>query len=242
MRIVRSTILFMIGLAVGCQPSGPDLSVSEIQIPAPDTPIRVDSQLNLNVDVSGTGPFTFHWSADRGTISDPTLPAISYTAPEAPGPVKVTVEVRGKEGQVIRTRNFQIVPGPEAPSGQVTLAHPREGDRVDCEVLAQGTYQPGLQEKIWPVVWVGGRYYPQDEGGKAPRMSNGKWRGTVRFGDCAKPRSEEKPEPPFTLIVVTANEQANRAFEEYLKASSLPGMAELPAGTEPQVEVGVTRK
>lgn len=230
-------------LAIGCTQRESDLSVSEILIPEPDTPIRVNSQLNLNVDASGTGPFQFLWSADRGTISDPTEAAVSYTAPDSPGPVKVTVEVKGGGGQVVRTRNFQIIESLDAPSDKVTLASPQDGDQVSCQVLVEGAYPPELKAKIWPVVLVGGRYHPQDEGQRAPHMANGKWRGTVRFGDCNRPPGQDKG-IPFMLVVVTANDHANQVFEDYVRnaAPSFSGLPALPEGAEPQAEIGVVRQ
>ncbi|HYU31523.1 MAG TPA: hypothetical protein VEW48_05130 [Thermoanaerobaculia bacterium] len=230
----------------GCGKTEPP-RVSEI-LPAVDgsslPPIAAKTQLGMSVEVSGAGPFEFRWSATRGEISDPSRPAILYTAPDTPGPVSVTVEVIGKGGSTLRTRDFNVgaPPSPPPPGDGLTLTNPKEGDQVPCQILAAGTYPPGLTEKIWPVVVVGGRYHPQDEGGRAPRMSDGRWRGTVRFGVCNQPDRDRGV--PFTLMIVTANEKANQAFESYVKnaAPDFAGLDQLPEGADSKVEIGVVRK
>jgi len=125
----------------------------------------------------------------------------------------------------------------------ITLTYPQGDQFVPCENPARGTYPLDLTDRIWPVVYIGNKYHPQDEGGKAPPMVNGNWSGTVRFGDCTKPA--ENKGTPFQLIIVTANEAANKAFEKYLVTArdmGFPGMESLPAGFTEHLRIAVTRQ
>jgi len=126
-----------------------------------------------------------------------------------------------------------------------TLAYPEDGQSVPCENLAQGRYSSDITNLIWPVVYIGNRYHPQDEGGKAPPMFNGKWYGTVRFGDCNKPPDYDRGKA-FQLIIVTVNDVANKAFEDYIArgqaTGTWPGMDSLPEGVKEYVRIVVIRE
>jgi hypothetical protein len=126
----------------------------------------------------------------------------------------------------------------------VTLTAPQNGQTVPCEQIARGTYPPDLTDEIWPIVYVSGRYYPQDNEGQAAQKINGNWLQTVRFGDCSQPQKDVGK--PFQLIVVTANESANAVFENYIKTGRVsgnwPGLIELPPGTNEQVRIVVIRQ
>ena len=139
---------------------------------------------------------------------------------------------------------IEVTRGRSAPTDLVTLTSPQDSQLVDCGILAKGTYSPDITDPIWPVVYVGNRYHPQDEAGQAPPMVNGRWFGTVRFGDCTKPPEHDKGKA-FQLIIVTAGEQCNQAFEDYLtdgRALGFPGMLSLPDDCQEHVRIVVERK
>jgi hypothetical protein len=128
---------------------------------------------------------------------------------------------------------------------KVTLENLQDNQKVPCSNLVGGTFPAGLDKAIWPVVFVGGVYHPQDEGGKAAQKANGRWFQTVRFGDCVNAPKKDIGQP-FHLIIVTANESANAAFELYIangkQTGKWPGMPALPEGAEEQVRVVVIRE
>lgn len=128
---------------------------------------------------------------------------------------------------------------------KVTLENLQDNQKVPCSNLVGGTFPDGLDKAIWPVVFVGGVYHPQDEGGKAAQKANGRWFQTVRFGDCVNAPKKDIGQP-FQLIIVTANESANAAFELYIangkQTGKWPGMPALPEGAEEQVRVVVIRE
>jgi hypothetical protein len=133
-------------------------------------------------------------------------------------------------------------PSPVAP---ITLTSLQDGQSVPCENLARGTYSADIRDHIWPVVYIGNRYHPQDEAGKAPPMVNGNWYGTIRFGDCTKLPDYDKGKA-FQLIIVTADEQANKAFEDYIAREQAigqwPGMDSLPEGVKEYIRIAVIRE
>jgi hypothetical protein len=128
---------------------------------------------------------------------------------------------------------------------RVTLDNLQNNQHVPCENLARGTYPDDLEDAIWPVVFISGRYYPQDDGGKAAQKANGEWYQNVRFGDCTN-NPEVDSGKAFQLIILTANEATNLEFENYFsngrKTGQWPGMKELPAGAEEQVRIIVIRE
>jgi hypothetical protein len=142
------------------------------------------------------------------------------------------------------TAPTKLPPTATPPASAVTLTTPQDGQTVPCQNIARGTYPLDLKDYIWPIVYVAGRYHPQDEGGKAAQKIGGNWLQTVRFGDCTNPKKDVGT--PFQLIIVTANEAANAEFEKYIKAgqasSNWPGMIELPPGTKEQVRIMVIRQ
>ncbi len=219
----------------------PDVGEIEVQ---PSERIPVGETAALTVPASGTG-LAFQWSADQGELSATANPSAVYKAPLTPGRATVTVQVTGDGGSVVRSKTFEIIDKPAAPAPSaeaVTLTSHQDEQTVPCTIVAKGKYSPDVTEAIWPVVLVAGVYHPQGEGGKAPPRANGGWSGTVRFGDCTKP--EETSGQPFLLLVVTADEAANRAFESYIKqgtTTGFPGMPELPDGATEHVRILVTR-
>ena len=137
------------------------------------------------------------------------------------------------------------IPPTATPSVGVTLTNLQSDQKVPCETIARGTYPLDLKEYIWPVVYINGRYHPQDEAGKAASKVGGNWYQTIRFGDCTRPPEYDRGKP-FQLIVVTANDSANAEFERYIKAgqstNAWPGLIELPPGIKEHVRIVVIRQ
>jgi hypothetical protein len=210
--------------------------VSEIHV-QPSKRIDAEGTASLTVEASGK-ELQFKWSAARGRVSSPSAPSVVYTAPSAAGQDTVTVEVTGAGGTTVQSATFEVVPA-AAPAEQnptaqaVSITSHHKDQTVSCEEPVQGRYAPSVTGPIWPVVYVGGRYHPQDEGGQPATMSDGEWYGTVRFGDCSNPAGDEGR--TFQLFVVTVDETANAAilkyFERTRKTGKYPGLIRLPKGT-----------
>lgn len=122
----------------------------------------------------------------------------------------------------------------------ITLDYPQEGQPVPCQVDARGSSSADLSERLWPIVQVVGRYYPQGEAA----IANGAWSATVGFGDCDRPDSDRGR--PFGLAIVTATDRGDRALEDYLEgcgtSGQCGGMVALPEGTTERVRVAVIRE
>lgn len=136
-------------------------------------------------------------------------------------------------------------PQPSAtPVEMITLTGIANEDEVPCLNLAKGQYPLNLKEEIWPIIFVAGRFHPQEYGGKAARKINGTWSQNIRFGDCGKPGTNIGER--FELLIITTDEQANAAIEKYIADSnarnSWPGLTELPQGITTHVDIMVTRK
>jgi len=229
------------------RPSPPE--VKEIRaIPRPT--VAAGHEASLAVEASGAGPLEFKWSASRGTVEPRDAPVALYKAPATPGVDSVTVEVRGKGGSTIRNLTIRVTEagprdpmGGTLPAGKVTFGNLQDGQQVPCEVAVRGLYSVDLQGRLWPVVYVAGRYHPQDEGGNPPVMAKGTWYGTVRFGDCTHPERDRGK--AFQLVLVTADEQADRAFRDYIdkarRTGDFPGLEELPPGAVERARVQVIR-
>lgn len=218
---------------------------------SPGTRIPVGDTAAIAIHASGKD-LEFEWKAERGKLSSTSAPSVVYRAESPAGKDIVTVKVTGAGGSTTRATVFEVVEAASTPSGGpqpsgksgVTLTNLENGDTVPCQVIARGKYSVDGVGTIWPVVYVGGRYHPQDEGGKAPTMLNGEWSGTVRFGNCDEP--EESSGTAFQLLVVSADQKANAAFESYLqrakKVGSYPGLDSLPDVTTAHVRILVTRQ
>ncbi|HEX7180781.1 MAG TPA: hypothetical protein VF756_02995 [Thermoanaerobaculia bacterium] len=239
-----STTLLIIFAACGGDPNPPQVSDIHVQ---PNKTISTEGTASLTVEAAGKA-LEFKWRAERGTVSSPTAPSVLYTAPSTAGLDTITVEVHGEGGTTLRSTTIEVgrasVTTEETPVEQaVTLTSHHEGQSVKCEELAQGVYARDVTDSIWPVVYVGGRYHPQDEGGKPAAKSNGRWYGTVRFGDCQQPDSAHGQ--VFHLIIVTTDEHANGVFKRYVEEASrkgsYPGLEELPKSATEQLRVVVTR-
>lgn len=231
-----------------CQDRDSGVQIGEIRV-QPSERIEIGGTAALTIQASGKD-LAFLWSADRGTLSAPSAASTLYTAPSTPGLATINVQVTGEGGSVVKSTMFEIIDKPTpsqasppiSPSGAVTLSNPQDQTTVACETLAKGRYSPDVDDAIWPVVYIDNRYHPQDEGGKGPSKVNGNWVGTVRFGDCSNP--QESSGRAFQLLVLTANEAANRAFENYIqegRRNGFRGMRQLPAGVMEHVRILVTR-
>ena len=83
-------MVFVAGLLVSCGSSEPPL-VGTIQSSA-GTTIQTGETTSLNVEASGSD-LQFEWTAISGSLSDPSQPAVIYTAPNSAGSDTVTVVV-----------------------------------------------------------------------------------------------------------------------------------------------------
>lgn len=122
----------------------------------------------------------------------------------------------------------------------------RNDQILDCQTLVEGTYSGEAQNKIWLIVYVVdiARYYPHGEGGKALQVIDGKWFGSVRFGDCSNLSTDQGKK--FQLIIATATQQANNEFEAYIEheraTGEYPGLERLPDGIIVLKRITITRK
>jgi hypothetical protein len=203
------------------------IDLEDLNIPAPQRRIKLSLAFLLVVGVAvllvgaAASLFILHYSSV--TVLSPTAMPQTIPAPTA----------------------SPRLPRTATPSASaVTLTNLQDGQTVPCQNIVRGTYPLDLKDYIWPIVYVGGRYYPQDGGGKAAQKVGGNWYQTVRFGDCNQP--QEDVGRPFQLIIITANESANTEFEEYIKAvqasGSWPGLIELPPGIVEHVLITVIRQ
>jgi hypothetical protein len=217
------------------------LNVASVTSPggtAANIPAGESAAIVVNVEPYEKLTWTWEVSGTSGgSLNTNQGENVVYKAGQA-GIDTVTARATLADGTSIKqsiTMNVQP-PSTETPTATVT---------PPCSNLAQGTYPDGLDRAIWPVVFIGGMYHPQDEGGKAAQKANGQWYQTVRFGDCLNNPNRDIGQP-FQLIIVTANEAANAAFEAYIvngkKTGKWLGMSELPLGTEEQVRIVVVRE
>lgn len=241
-------LLLALLLAAACSRAKPP-EISEIRATSGNT-IAVNATASLTIDSSGSD-LQFKWEAERGKISNPTAPSILYTAPDSPGPDVVTVRVSGAGGTSTKSKPFDVVASTETPhdrgsekGGFVTLSDLRDGSTVPCEVSVKGRYSPDIKDFIWPVVWVGGRFHPQDSDGRAAPKVNGTWFGTVHFGDCRQPQKDTGK--TFQLFVVTVGPEGNKEFEDYLaecrRTGNYLGVPKMPRGTTTYLEFTLTRE
>jgi len=106
------SLVFVLGLLGACSPAAPPM-VSKIHV-EPSTSIPVGEKASLTIEASGTG-LQFKWTVTRGSISSPTTPSVTYTAPDSPGPDTMTVEVTGRGGSTVRSITFEVVVPPTPP-------------------------------------------------------------------------------------------------------------------------------
>jgi hypothetical protein len=116
--LVKAVLLTAVVLSAGCASRVEPPTVNEI-LAYPGTSLRSGENASLTVDVSGTD-LKFEWIAQRGQLSNPTQPAVIYTAPDSPGVDTVTVKVMYSGGEIIRSITFEIVE-PLLPTVTATL-------------------------------------------------------------------------------------------------------------------------
>jgi len=114
----KTIIMATICLLVGCSFNTIPPAVSEIQA-QPSTTIQTGETASLTIPVSGT-ELTFEWTVLRGSLSNPTQPAVIYTAPNTPGFDTVTVKVSNEGGTIIKSINFEVVASPPTPTPTAT--------------------------------------------------------------------------------------------------------------------------
>lgn len=231
--------------------------------PGPQVPVGQGVAIVLNVDPYQQLDWTWDVSGTSGgQLNTKTGENVVYTAGKE-GVDIIVARAKTPSGDIVKqTVSISViaafsnsVPTTSAPLTQVppatappsinmvTLTTPQSGQTVPCSNVASGTYPLDLEDAIWPVVYVGGRYHPQDEGGKGAQKISGNWYQTVRFGDCSQTTKDIGQ--PFQLIIVTANASANTEFEKYIaiaqKSGIYTGLIELPDGVKEQTRIVVNR-
>ena len=114
----KALLLGIAFLLFGCSFSTEPPVVSEIQA-QPSTTIQTGETASLTIPVSGT-ELTFEWTVLRGSLTNPTQPAVIYTAPNTPGFDTVTVKVSNDGGTVIKSINFEVVAPPPTATPTAT--------------------------------------------------------------------------------------------------------------------------
>lgn len=112
--LLDTVLCIAISLLTGCASRVEPPTVNEI-LAQPDTNLTVGEDVSLTISASGTD-MQFEWTALRGRISEPTLPAVIYTAPETPGIDTVTVKVTYDGGEIIRSITLEILAPPSPPA------------------------------------------------------------------------------------------------------------------------------
>jgi len=130
LNILQKVILLIsVGLLAGCVLGATPPEIGEIQA-QPSTTIMTGEKSSLIIPASGD-ELKFEWSAQRGTLSDSTQPAVFYTAPDTPGPDNVTVKVTYRGGEVIRGITFNVVAPPTPIPTDEQTGRRRQNDN-DC--------------------------------------------------------------------------------------------------------------
>ena len=109
--------LIAVCLLAACGSRVESPTVNEI-LAKPNTNLRTGENISLSVDTSGND-IKFEWTALRGRLSDPTQPAVIYTAPGTPGLDTVTVRVTYDGGEIIRSITLDVLGLPD-PTATLT--------------------------------------------------------------------------------------------------------------------------
>ena len=125
------------------------------------------------------------------------------------------------------------------PTTEVEITYPYDGAIVEIREMVRGTSQKIAEgQAIWIVVYVDGRYYPQDD--PADVQVDGDWSSLAFIG------IEEDVGRKFDIIAVLANKDAQDAFNAYLVQAKVkktwPGLEKLPNGAEIYDRITVTRR
>jgi hypothetical protein len=194
-------------------------------------------------NVEGTDIVVAEGKTASGALVKQTVTMTVVGAP-APAPTTAPTQapVAGEMPTTVATAATSATSAPTA--GGVTLTSLQDGQTYPCQNLARGAYSKEIIGHIWPLVFIDGKYYPQDEGGGAPQMlSDGTWFSNVRFGVCD---TNDDVGKIFQLVIVTANEEAHKAFLAWLdrgsKRNIWTGLTELPAGVTEHRRIFINRK
>lgn len=142
---------------------------------------------------------------------------------------------------VLLTALFTVLAVTRERLAAARIIRPVEGERVDMREMVRGSYSgidgDGRLRLVVSVPSVESRYYPQAEAARC--MEGGRWTCPAFLGGSEDAGLE------FDIIVVVADEEAERVFKEYLEESerrnAWTGMAELPSGAMILDSVSVTR-
>lgn len=109
--LIRSRLIVYVlalFLLITCAPPPGDLQVGDISA-SPKEIIFVGETASLHVQASGSN-LEFEWSVLHGKLSNTTLAATDYTAPDSPGTDTVTVKVSGSGKSQIKSIKFNVIP------------------------------------------------------------------------------------------------------------------------------------
>ncbi len=231
--------------------------------PNTDVALMLGEELPLQVDATSTVRLTIEWKLQGpGQLSeDKTQPSVIYIAPatlETGKTAIVSVVVQNEGGQTTQsitislveptaTPTFTATPSTPTPTSTpspdtdfVTLTYPTNGAEVPCENTAEGEYGPGLEGEIWPIVYIDGRFYPQDANGNPASKLSGEWFQTVRFGGCASANDLARDTGKvFELFVMVANDACHAVTTEYFEIGDFSGWTELPESCQENVPVHI---
>jgi hypothetical protein len=115
--VQKAALLLLLGPLIGC--AAPTPQVGDIQAQK-GTTIMTGEEASLTIPVAGD-ELKFEWTAQKGTLSDSTQPAVIYTAPDSPGPDTVTLKVTYSGGEVIRSITFEVVGAPTPTATETPL-------------------------------------------------------------------------------------------------------------------------
>jgi hypothetical protein len=152
----------------------------------------------------------------------------------------------GKSGSTIQIDSARMSPEQTVPpANTITIDSLKNEDIVPCENLVEGTYSEDITLPIWPVVYVGGRYFPMDDYAFHPASkTKGKWSQMVRFGDCNNLAAASGK--TFQLLIVSAGPLCEQAAQSFLTgrhaAVRFPGMDGLPLDCMEYARIVVIRK
>ena len=227
-------------VAVGATPD-----VKVITNPTDIEEVKPNEEVIISLEASGTN-LRYVWKAAKGTLSSSDGVTAIYTAPENSGRDSVDITITSDNGSTTRTVHFNVVtpeptdvptetveptePVPTAttqpeasPSMPLRLDGFEDGQIVDCENLLRGTYSEEFEEPIWPIVVIGGRWYPQAE--KPALKINGTWSQIVQFGTCNAPDSDPSSGSGqvFQLLIVKGIDPCHSLFVEYMRNAAATG-------------------
>jgi hypothetical protein len=268
----RSTMMWLAGLvlvcglAVGCASPQPT-RLGKISI-EPAT-VFVRETASLAIDAQGAD-LKFKWTATRGKLSSSNAPSVIYTAPDAPGPDTVTVEVSGRGGTMVQSITLQVIrPTPAAPptltrptsqpiptltasptrSATATptalawITTPAANSTAAQYTMVMGGYRADLSEDIWIVVQgIDGKYYPQSmDACRGDPTPKKNGRWELRITLGSPGDAGQR----FGLLLTTANAEASRFMADEMKGwcqtDSFPGLSNLPPGVQEIQRLSLTR-